>query len=832
MADNDDSSVTSKGSGSYVPEENYMYDADDDDDENYMSDDSSITSKSSGSDVPQDEAEDNDSSIKPECNDNNMPKVCINAKDYKYPALNTPLYLSVHSGDLQLVLSLIDEISPEERNQKRSLMHTAAVRGQSEILKVFLDHHFPVNDADDSGNTPLHLAILENHRNVFDLLITESSVNIDALNLKGETPLLMAMANNIDVAETLIRKDANVCIRDNDGTSALDLAARQNQMQIVELLIKKGAIITGKNGLDLNVLKLKMQPLNYAVRNRNSKMVQLLMMNEINAIDVEDYAGETPLSLAVNDNDFQMLKYLIQHGRTINPKIEINPHSATFQNLQSENLLKRSLCTGSLEIWKFLLQRSTQIDRIAYSTLHSAVREGNLQKVKELLKTKEDKNSINSRLAVYIAVESENEDVLKVLLEEGYSLDSCFNDKSPIHTAATFNHPQLVHLLLKFGANLNSTTIDKQTPLHFATAAGQSQVVEFLLNAGSDFKKYKNYNSPLTYAICRGHETETFWTLTPWLYRNILQITEMLLIAGRSHRTQDDFYDELFHSATKIRVNESKPEEQVENSKTIFNPVENENHKIGSEIFICLLNYLTNGEIKTLSESLTRTYDFNHYPLDFIHLILEYNEYDLKLSEIYLGNINQLENFLFLIGHIGRFQKYPKFRIEQILTNEFIMSKNYERRVKLLVARFILLTNDSYSESEKKFYKEYKLYDWCRECERCLILMEKSEIVNDCSVTFNDILTHSVDRVALYIRNEHLLRILESTYMHFPPYADFLKLSVEKGKRRRDLIDECINCMFNLIKRNYNIQFTTVDIVKIFNYLSVVDLRRLLGAFS
>ncbi|XP_043479782.1 ankyrin-3-like [Leptopilina heterotoma] len=876
--DDDDSSIMSESNSNDVPQVNYIDDDDDDSSimsesnssdvpqENYMSDDddSTIMSESNSNDVPQENMSDDD--VMAECNGNDVSKICVNAKDYTNPALNTPLYLAVHSGDLDLVRTLIKDITPEEKNQKRSLMHTAAVRGQAGIVKLLYDLHFPVNDVDDSGNTPLHLAILENHQSVFDFFMTKSTVNIDALNLKGETPLYIALTNkNIEIAETLIKNGANVSIRDNGGQSPLHiaadiksfklvenilrkgaevnvmqngrdltplhLAARQNQMQIVEFLIENGASITEEDRKDPRVLKLMMQPLNYAIRNRNMKMVQLLMMNEFNAIDVEDYAGETPLSLAVNNNDFQMLKYLIQHGRTINPKIEINTWRK-FHDLQSENLLKRSLCTGSLEIWKYLLQCSTKIDGIMISSFHSAIREGNYERVKEMIKTEDDKYSINGRLAVYMAVECQEEEILKLLLEEGYSFESCFNDKSPIHTAATFDHPRLVQLLMKFGADLNSITINKQTPLHFATAAGQLKVVEFLLNAGCDFKKYKNYNSPLTFAICRGHETESIWVLTPTVYQNILKITELLLIAGINDRTNDDIYDELLHSATKIRVAQ---DEIVENSENELIELSNDDKSIpyiGNKIFICLLNYLSNGEIKRLSMSIAQTYDFNHYPLEFIHLILEYNEYDLELSEIYLWNINCFENYLLIIGHIGRFYKYPKYRIEQILRNEFIMSKNYKRRVKMLVARFILLSNDSYSESEEKFYKEYKLYDWCHECERQIFFMKESEIVNDCSITFYDILTHSVDRVALYIRNENLLRVLESAYMNFPAYADFLRLSVDKGKRRRDLVDECINCMFSMIRRNYNIQFTTVDIVKIFDYLSVVDLRRLLGAFS
>ncbi|XP_043479809.1 receptor-interacting serine/threonine-protein kinase 4-like [Leptopilina heterotoma] len=195
-----------------------------------------------------------------------------------------------------------------------------------------------------------------------------------------------------------------------------------------------------------------MMPLHYAVRKRNYKMVKLLMLNGFNAIDVQNNFTETALHLAMRNNYYEIVKYLVNHGSKINANSNAwledecdNKGKSKYRSFLSQTILQLALSEGNLKIWRYLLKSSSLVDASADSALHLAVREGQVEVVKKIVKQKDlDKNSMDSRLAVYIAVENGDEEILKILLDAGYSFETCFRDRCPLHVAATFNHTRLV----------------------------------------------------------------------------------------------------------------------------------------------------------------------------------------------------------------------------------------------------------------------------------------------------------------------------------------------------------------------------------------------------
>ncbi|XP_043483942.1 uncharacterized protein LOC122512267 [Leptopilina heterotoma] len=897
-------------------------------------------------------------------------------EDYSGCPIDTPLYNAVYNGDLKAFLLLFDDISLKEREEKRSLLHTAAARGHSEIVNFLCECDFSINEGDDSGNTPLHLAIINNHPSVFDILVKKSNLNtrngygdaplhlaagynyiqfveillkngakINIQGMNGYTPLHIAIyRKNIELTEILLKNNADFYIQPFRGFTLLHLAVHGNHIQLVERLLKNGAninlqLLNGisslhiavknkyvqlteillqngadvnvqdknkqsplhiaiqleciqlaefllQNGADVNVVdinertplafaaihnnidlvelllkngatiseeqkankethEIMMMPLRYAVMNRNYKMVKLLMINGFNAIDVRSNFGcPTALHLAVRNNDYEILKYMVENGSKINEnskawlKDECDFKVKTkFISFGSQTILQLALSEGSLKIWRYLLKNSSKIDASPNSALHLAVREGLTEVVKKMVKQKDlDTNSIDSRLAVYIAVENGNEEILKILLEAGYSFKTCFRDRSPLHIAATFNHTRLVEMLLHAGADLNTITDENETCLHFAAAAGQPTVVKFLLEAGIDTAEFY---MALEYTLRRGQKLEKLWTPSSLMYKNISNIAEMLIIVEIS-KTKDPYklWSSLSYFANKITVSEQTKQKSslssLQTEEFILDEIKfKETDKIGkygNEFLMCFLNHLSVFQINRFSEELmidiTR-YDSGKFCSELMHIIFEYNDYrscfyknDIK--PLFHSNLNDSNISLLIIGHIET--EYSLHHVD--------WKRNPTDLLKLFAARLFIISRNSYFENDLQFYKKHNLVEWRDECEREVKLMEETEIDNDYRVTFYEILTQSVNKVAIYTRNAGLIQIVESSYVRFPAYAEFLKLSVEKGKRRRELIDKCMNSMLNLIEKNNGIQFTTMEINQIFQYLSVVDMRRLLAAFS
>jgi ankyrin repeat protein len=69
----------------------------------------------------------------------------------------------------------------------------AASEGKGQMIKGFLQDHWPVDYQDDQGDTALHLACLEGHLDIVQqLLQAQAAVNVT--NQAGDTPLMLAIA--------------------------------------------------------------------------------------------------------------------------------------------------------------------------------------------------------------------------------------------------------------------------------------------------------------------------------------------------------------------------------------------------------------------------------------------------------------------------------------------------------------------------------------------------------------------------------------------------------------------------------------------------------------
>ncbi|KAL5802607.1 hypothetical protein ACOSQ4_030912 [Xanthoceras sorbifolium] len=100
----------------------------------------------------------------------------------------TPLHLAAQN-DQQTVLSIY------ACEWQRSILHFAALNGSVSTVKfilTLLEMEDLINSADGDGNTPLHLAAMNFHENVVDILSKKERVNIRATNHNQFTALSMS----------------------------------------------------------------------------------------------------------------------------------------------------------------------------------------------------------------------------------------------------------------------------------------------------------------------------------------------------------------------------------------------------------------------------------------------------------------------------------------------------------------------------------------------------------------------------------------------------------------------------------------------------------------
>jgi len=123
-------------------------------------------------------------------------------------------------------------------------------------------------------------------------------------------------------------------------------------------------------------------------------------------------------------------------------------------------------------------------------SLHEAVKAGDLEKVKALLKDNPDlvlsRNEMGGGTPLHCALLRDETDVLKFLLANNAEVDAKDDmSETPLHLAAILGHKEVAELLLANKAEVNAKDgLCGRPPLHHATQEGYRDVAELLRKHG------------------------------------------------------------------------------------------------------------------------------------------------------------------------------------------------------------------------------------------------------------------------------------------------------------------------------------------------------------
>ncbi|ODN04186.1 E3 ubiquitin-protein ligase mib1, partial [Orchesella cincta] len=99
------------------------------------------------------------------------------------------------------------------------------------ILLQKLPRAWMVDEKKDDGYTALHLAALNNHVEVAELLVREGSANLDLQNINLQTALHLAVERqHAQIVRLLVRASANLNLADKDGDTPLHEALRHHTL--------------------------------------------------------------------------------------------------------------------------------------------------------------------------------------------------------------------------------------------------------------------------------------------------------------------------------------------------------------------------------------------------------------------------------------------------------------------------------------------------------------------------------------------------------------------------------------------------------------------------
>ena len=153
--------------------------------------------------------------------------------------------------------------------------------------------------------------------------------------------------------------------------------------------------------------------------------------------------------------------------------------------------------------------------QIGGTRFHLAAREGDVQKLKALLKLETGSTDINSqdfseRTPLHDLVSSERctLEAVEFMLHHKANAAARDNDnKTPLDLALARGHKEVVDLLIQHGADVAARDNDNKNPLHVAAFMGYKGVVDFYIQHGADVAARDNDNqTPLHVAARMGYK--------------------------------------------------------------------------------------------------------------------------------------------------------------------------------------------------------------------------------------------------------------------------------------------------------------------------------------
>ena len=136
-------------------------------------------------------------------------------------------------------------------------LHLAALRGRKAVTLKLIEVGARVNQQDNNGETALHVAAFWGHEAVV-LIFIQAGADVNQANNRGETALHWAARNggHEKTIRVLIEAGADINQQENRGKTALHEAASNGNEAVIARLIEAGADINqtdnnGKTAVDL-----------------------------------------------------------------------------------------------------------------------------------------------------------------------------------------------------------------------------------------------------------------------------------------------------------------------------------------------------------------------------------------------------------------------------------------------------------------------------------------------------------------------------------------------------------------------------------------------------
>uniref|UniRef100_A0A670XMQ2 Transient receptor potential cation channel subfamily A member 1 n=1 Tax=Pseudonaja textilis TaxID=8673 RepID=A0A670XMQ2_PSETE len=394
-------------------------------------------------------------------------------------------------------------------------LHWATKEQQTESVKLLLRRGANPNILNSNLISPLHWAVLYLLNDLVKIFLECSTVDVNLEGESGNTPILLACyKDNAEALKLLIENGGDIAKANNMGFMPVHAAAFSGSKLCLEIIIKRGEELGYSPANHINFTNnKKCSPLHLAVQSRDLEMIKMCI--EYGAqIDLKQIDNCTALHFAATQGATEILKLMMSSYTGEDPIINALDGS-------KETLLHRAALFDHCELAEYLISKGANIDSVdiegrtplllatscaSWKIVNLLLSKGANVELKDLL----GRNFLHLTVLQPGGLQHLNEHFLKMKHIEYLINEEDQEGCTPLHYASKQGIPLSVNILLKMNVSVYSKSRDKKSPLHFAASYGRINTCLRLLEAMEDTRLLnegdKKGMTPLHLAAQNGHE--------------------------------------------------------------------------------------------------------------------------------------------------------------------------------------------------------------------------------------------------------------------------------------------------------------------------------------
>uniref|UniRef100_A0A8C2J138 Transient receptor potential cation channel, subfamily A, member 1b n=1 Tax=Cyprinus carpio TaxID=7962 RepID=A0A8C2J138_CYPCA len=436
------------------------------------------------------------------------------------------------------IVSCCVELNVQDE-QGRTPLHWAVEQDQLHSCALLLELGADPNILNSAMMGPLHLAVTKKYNHLVEVLL-QSCDKTDA-NLEGDlgnTPVMLACCtNNCDAIQFLFKHGAKMCIQNKLGHYAIHTVAFAGAKEAMELVLKIGEELGLSTSVHINYLdKSKSTPLHLAVRGGNIEVIKLCIIKGAR-VDQQQCDKSTALHFACTQGALEAVKIMLSSYNKVEDIINIRDGA-------NQTPLHRATLFDHVELVEYLISKEAEIDCIdcnGLSPLLMASRCGAWKTVAFLLSIGADfriKDKVGCNFLHFVVLQPKGlknlpETVLQMLSDE--DVEGC----TPLHYACKLGIHDSVKNMLGLNIFVGQKSREKKSALHFAAEYGRINTCKRLLETLTDSKMLNDWDekglTPLHLASMAGHT----------------QVVELLLRSGALFQSDYKGWSCLHHAAAE-----------------------------------------------------------------------------------------------------------------------------------------------------------------------------------------------------------------------------------------------------------------------------------------